>query len=62
MIQLLDTHNQYDIIGDIHGHYYELVSLLKNLGYSFQNGIWNCMDLNEDCMFDLYEMKKIENV
>ena len=40
MIQLLDTHNQYDIIGDIHGHYDELVSLLKNLGYSFQNGIW----------------------
>jgi hypothetical protein len=30
--------------------------------YYFQNGIWNCMDLNEDCMFDLYEMKKIENV
>ena len=40
MIQLLDTHNQYDIIGDIHGHYDELVSLLKNLGYSLQNGIW----------------------
>ena len=40
MIQLLDKHNQYDIIGDIHGHYDELVSLLKNLGYSFQNGIW----------------------
>jgi hypothetical protein len=40
MIQLLDNHNQYDIIGDIHGHYDELVSLLKNLGYSFQNGIW----------------------
>ena len=40
MIQLLDKHNQYDIIGDIHGHYDELVSLLKNLGYSLQNGIW----------------------
>ena len=40
MIQLLDKHKQYDIIGDIHGHYDELVSLLKNLGYSFQNGIW----------------------
>ncbi|MEN9914143.1 MAG: hypothetical protein RL528_888 [Bacteroidota bacterium] len=40
MIQLLDKHKQYDIIGDIHGHYDELVSLLKNLGYSLQNGIW----------------------
>jgi hypothetical protein len=40
MIQLLNNHNQYDIIGDIHGHYDELVSLLKNLGYSLQKGIW----------------------
>ena len=40
MIHLLNTHNQYDIIGDVHGHYHELISLLKNLGYSFQNGIW----------------------
>jgi hypothetical protein len=40
MIQLLDKHKQYDIIGDIHGHYDELVSLLKNLGYSLQKGIW----------------------
>ena len=40
MIQLLDKHNQYDIIGDIHGHYDELISLLKNLGYSLQKGIW----------------------
>ena len=40
MIQLLEKHNKYDIIGDIHGHYDELVSLLKNLGYSLQKGIW----------------------
>jgi hypothetical protein len=40
MIQLLDKHNQYDIIGDIHGYYDELISLLENLGYSLQNGIW----------------------
>jgi hypothetical protein len=40
MVKILDNHNQYDIIGDIHGHYDELVSLLKNLGYSLQNGIW----------------------
>ena len=44
MIQLLDKHKQYDIIGDIHGHYDELVSLLKNLGYSLQNGIWTLLD------------------
>lgn len=44
MIQLLDNHNQYDIIGDIHGHCDELVSLLKNLGYSLQNGIWKNVD------------------
>ena len=40
MIKKLDNHNQYDIIGDIHGHHDELVSLLKNLGYRLQNGIW----------------------
>lgn len=40
MVKRLNKHNQYDIIGDIHGHYDELVSLLKNLGYSVQNGIW----------------------
>jgi hypothetical protein len=40
MVQQLDNHNQYDIIGDIHGHYDELVSLLKNLGYTLKNGIW----------------------
>ena len=40
MVKILDNHNQYDIIGDIHGHYDELVSLLKNLGYSLQKGIW----------------------
>jgi hypothetical protein len=40
MVQQLDNHNQYDIIGDIHGHCDELVSLLQNLGYSLKNGIW----------------------
>jgi hypothetical protein len=40
MIYQLENHNKYDIIGDIHGHYDELVSLLKNLGYTFENGIW----------------------
>ena len=40
MVKVLNNHNQYDIIGDIHGHYDELVSLLKNLGYSLQKGIW----------------------
>jgi len=40
MIYQLENHNKYDIIGDIHGHYDELVSLLKNLGYKFENGIW----------------------
>jgi hypothetical protein len=40
MVKQLDNYNQYDIIGDIHGHYDELVSLLKKLGYSLQNGIW----------------------
>ena len=44
MVQILDNHNQYDIIGDIHGHHDELVSLLKNLGYSLQNGIWKNVD------------------
>ena len=45
---------------------YELKERAMNMHceylYYFQNGIWNCMDFNEDCMFDLYEMKKIENV
>jgi hypothetical protein len=40
MIHKLDNHNQYDIIGDIHGHLDELVSLLIKLGYTLQNGIW----------------------
>ncbi len=44
---------------------YELKEKAMNMGceylYYFQNGIWNCMDLSEDCMFDLYEMKYIEN-
>lgn len=44
MIQLLDKHNQYDIIGDIHGHFDELISLLKNLGYRLHNGIWKNRD------------------
>ena len=45
---------------------YELKERAMNMHceylYYFQNGIWNCMDFNEDCMFDLYKMKKIENV
>jgi hypothetical protein len=40
MVKQLDKNNQYDIIGDIHGHYDALISLLKNLGYTFQNGNW----------------------
>ena len=30
----------YDIIGDIHGHYAKLESLLRKLGYTHRNGIW----------------------
>jgi hypothetical protein len=40
MIHKLDNHNQYDIIGDIHGYFDELVSLLIKLGYTLQNGLW----------------------
>ena len=31
---------QYDIIGDIHGYYDELVSLLEKLGYQKRDGCW----------------------
>ena len=30
----------YDIIGDVHGHYDKLISLLKKLGYEKQEGAW----------------------
>lgn len=30
----------YDIIGDVHGHYDKLISLLKKLGYEKHEGVW----------------------
>jgi protein phosphatase len=33
-------HGPFDIIGDIHGCYEELVALLQELGYSEQAGLW----------------------
>ncbi|MAI30446.1 MAG: hypothetical protein CBE00_00685 [Planctomycetaceae bacterium TMED240] len=30
----------YDIVGDVHGHYDKLISLLKKLGYEKQEGVW----------------------
>ena len=35
---------QYDIIGDIHGYYDELVSLLTKLDYTYTNGSWKHPD------------------
>ena len=35
---------QYDIIGDIHGYYDELVSLLTKLEYTYTNGSWKHPD------------------
>lgn len=34
----------YDIIGDIHGHYAKLESLLGKLGYARRNGVWTPPD------------------
>src|SRR5574343_30461 len=34
----------YDIIGDIHGHYAKLESLLDKLGYAQRNGTWTPPD------------------
>ena len=34
----------YDLIGDIHGHADELIALLKKLGYSLINGVYNHPD------------------
>jgi len=33
-------HGPFDIIGDIHGCYDELIALLRELGYSHQDGLW----------------------
>ena len=30
----------YDLIGDLHGHFTELISLLKLMGYSKRGGVW----------------------
>ena len=32
--------NQYDIIGDVHGCYEELIQLVEQLGYRKENGIY----------------------
>ena len=32
--------NQYDIIGDVHGCYDELIQLVEKLGYREENGIY----------------------
>ncbi len=34
----------YDIIGDIHGHYYELTVLLKKMGYQYDGVSWGHPD------------------
>lgn len=34
----------YDIIGDIHGHTFELVQLLSKLGYVYKNGYYQNTD------------------
>ena len=34
------TQSSYDLIGDIHGHYGSLISLLETLGYEARNGVY----------------------
>lgn len=38
----LGTHmtTGYDIVGDIHGHYDQLQSMLRKLGYAMRDGVW----------------------
>src|SRR6218665_961103 len=38
----MSTNNRigYDLIGDIHGHASELKMLLKQMGYSSKDGVW----------------------
>ncbi len=34
----------FDVIGDVHGQYDKLVSLLQHLGYSEFSGVWRHQD------------------
>jgi hypothetical protein len=38
--EIVNSNKKLDIIGDIHGHYKELVTLLEKMDYSKINGIW----------------------
>jgi len=40
MIVKRDSHNGYDIIGDIHGHADELIQLLDRLGYNLEEDVY----------------------
>ncbi|WP_417521831.1 metallophosphoesterase [Marinobacter sp.] len=40
MNQENESNTVYDIIGDVHGYYDQLKSLLEKLGYAKQNGTW----------------------
>ena len=56
--------NRYDVIGDLHGQYDKLVSLLLHLGYSEQDGKWSHPDRIAVFVGDLIDRgpKQLETV
>jgi len=40
MKKVSQSDQAHDIIGDVHGQARELMSLLKDLGYSDETGVW----------------------